>query len=196
MGRSVPGPKGSRKEGLGHPCPGVPMPQGHAGPCREAHQAADVMLLTTVFTPEWQSPLLCWDRPRSTLKAQAGTDHALRCCTSSVQRPCALSPGYRLFQLRAQQHPSPPTASCHRVTSPSPGSHEHSLGVSQLHDAGQTCPSECPLLLPGVSGRIPLPETSILWLLLCPQGLLFSTNLASYLGQTGYLYKQQISQEA
>ena len=116
--------------------------------------------------------------------------------TSSVQRAYAPSPGYKLFQLHAQQHPSSPSASCHRVTSPSPGSHEQCLAVPQLHDAGQTRPSECPLLLPGVSGRIPLPETSILWLLLCPQGLLFSTSFASYLGQTGYLYKQQIAQEA
>lgn len=62
MGRSVPGPKGSGKGGLGQPHPGVPMPQGHAVPCREVHQAADVMLLTIVFTPEQQSPLWCWAR--------------------------------------------------------------------------------------------------------------------------------------
>lgn len=45
-------------------------------------------------------------------------------------------------------------------------------------------------------GRIPLPKTNIFLLLFFPQGLLFSTNSALYLDQTGYLYKQQILQEA
>lgn len=58
------------------------MPQGHAVPCREVHQAADVVLLTIVFTPEQQSPLLC--QALKHLKGK-GWDLNMPCSTVPVQ---------------------------------------------------------------------------------------------------------------